>query len=66
MADSVGQGSGHCVLLVIVVLCEKSVSDSVSVNGVCKRVSACVVDVAGYLEEYPEVAVVKVHAVVFY
>ena len=45
---------------------EKSVSDSVSVNGVCKRVSACVVDVAGYLEEYPEVVVVKVHAVVFY
>ena len=38
---------------------EKSVSDSVSVL-------ACVVDVAGYLEEYLEVAVVKVHAVVFY
>ena len=38
---------------------EKSVSDSV-------RVSACVVDVAGYLEEYLEVVVVKVHTVVFY
>ena len=41
-------------------------SDSVSVKGVVQRVSACVVDVAGYLEEYLEVAVVKVHAVVFY
>ena len=30
------------------------------------RVSACVDDVAGYLEEYIGVAVVKVHAVVFY
>ena len=48
---------------------EKSVSDSVSVSAcvsVCQRVSACVVDVAGYLEESLEVAVVKVHAVVFY
>ena len=34
--------------------------------GVCWRVSACVIDVSGYLEEYPEAAVVKVHAVVFY
>ena len=33
---------------------------------VCQRVSACVVDVAGYLEEYLEVAVAKLHAVVFY
>ena len=48
-------------------------SDSVNVKGVCRRVqvcvrsmSACVVDVAGYLEEYPEVTVVKAHAVVFY
>ena len=48
---------------------EKSVSDSVRVSAcvsVCQRVSACVVDVAGYLEEYLEVEVVKVHAVVFY
>ena len=44
-------------------------SDSVSVlayGGVCWRMVACAVDVAGYLEEYLEVAVVKVHAVVFY
>ena len=33
---------------------------------VCQRVLVCVVDVAGYLEEYLEVAVVKVHTVVFY
>ena len=41
-------------------------SDSVSVKGVCKRVSARVVDVSGYLEEDLEVTVVKVHVVVFY
>ena len=34
--------------------------------GVCWRVSVFVIDVSGCLEEYPEVAVVKVHAVVFY
>ena len=34
--------------------------------GVCWRMSACVVDVVGYLEEYLELAVVKLHTVVFY
>ena len=35
-------------------------------GGMCPRVSACIVDVSGYLEEYLEVVVVKVHTVVFY
>ena len=44
-------------------------SDSVSVQacgGACWRMSACAVDVAGYLEENLELAVVRLHAVVFY
>ena len=38
----------------------------VACAGVCQRMLVCVIDVSGYLEGYPEAAVVKVHAVVFY